>query len=78
MVYSPTKPKSPLSKHENVAWKTLIKMNVENNAIRYCYGPGYKQVENYKTRQDKTIESFIDPSTGVGLLEGYSPYYLLL
>jgi hypothetical protein len=26
--------------------------------------------------QDKT--SFIDPSTGVGLLEGYSPNYLLL
>jgi hypothetical protein len=45
--------------------------------------PEYNQVGKYKTRQDKIgqywrIKSSIDPSTGVGMLEGCPPYHLLL
>jgi hypothetical protein len=44
---------------------------------------GYNQAGKYKTRQDKIgqywrIKSSIDPSTGVGLLEGCPPDHLLL
>ncbi len=45
--------------------------------------PEYNQVGKYKTRQDKIgqywrTKSSIDPSTGVGLLEGCPPDHLLL
>jgi len=45
--------------------------------------PGYNQARKYKTRQDKIrqywrTKSSIDPSTGVGLLEGCPLDHLLL
>jgi hypothetical protein len=45
--------------------------------------PSYNQAGKYKTRQDKIgqywrTKNSIDPSTGVGLLEGYPPDHLLL
>jgi len=45
--------------------------------------PGYNQAGKYKTKQDKIgqywrTKSSIDPSTGVGLLEGCPPDHLFL
>jgi hypothetical protein len=52
--------------------KILLGYTLVTNGL--CYGPATNKWRI--TRQDKT--SFIDPSTGVGLLKGCSPDYLLL
>jgi hypothetical protein len=60
---------------EVVLWTGLVRGKARK--------PGYNQAGKYKTRQDKIgqywrTKSSIDPSTGVGLLEGCPLDHLLL